>query len=251
MRSLQKQPFSKHTAYVDSSVLPEVHSTNKASLSQATTRLDELEREKRTTIEADTDRYAFSKWLHRAGWARHLKGLRRDWLLIMARKPTYQERALFEVCWAVRMVIWRAQQAYTASVVGMPAIMYINRREFGSSKDETPFNAQQMEKTMIQYSNVRVEVIAYIWRTHELGVVKPRNSGEEIEGKRPPYHINGKQDTRLQRIRMIVGQDKSEENTEESDRFDSSDESSNGSSKGSSNELRLSEQQEEKLEGHA
>jgi uncharacterized C2H2 Zn-finger protein len=75
------------------------------SLTQASTQLEELEKKKNNTIKPDTDRYDFAKWLNRAGWARHLKGIKRDWLLEMARKPMHKERALFEVCWAVRMTI--------------------------------------------------------------------------------------------------------------------------------------------------
>jgi hypothetical protein len=113
------------------------------SLTQAVTQLEDLEKKKNAAIQADTDRYDFNKWLNRAGWARHLKGLKRDWLLQMARKPIYKERALTEVCYAACMVIWRAQQVSKASVVGMPAMMYINRREFGNSTNKKPFNAQQ------------------------------------------------------------------------------------------------------------
>ncbi|OAK93355.1 hypothetical protein IQ06DRAFT_198447, partial [Phaeosphaeriaceae sp. SRC1lsM3a] len=151
------------------------------SLTQASTQLEESEKRKNNTIKPDTDRYEFAEWLNRAGWARHLKGLKRAWLLKMARKPTHKERALFEVCWAVRMIIWRAQQASQASIVGMPAMMYINRREFGNATNEKPFNAQQTENTMIKYSNAWVEIIAYIWRTHELPVARPHDN-EEIEG---------------------------------------------------------------------
>ncbi|KAH7074972.1 hypothetical protein BKA63DRAFT_414993, partial [Paraphoma chrysanthemicola] len=124
------------------------------SLTQAMTRLEDAEKEKRAAIEADTDRYDFNEWLNRAGWARHLQGLKRDWLLAMVVKPTHKERALFDVCWAVRMVIWRAQQASKSSVVGMPAMMYINRREFGNHTNEKPLNAQQIGKTMVKYSDV-------------------------------------------------------------------------------------------------
>jgi hypothetical protein len=113
------------------------------SLAQASTQLEELEKKKNNAIKPDTDRHEFAEWLNRAGWARHLKGLKRDWLLKMARKPPHKERALFEVCWAVRMIIWRAQQTSKASVVGMPAMIYINRREFGNTTNEKPFNAQQ------------------------------------------------------------------------------------------------------------
>ncbi len=208
------------------------------SFTQAATQLEEVEKEKNVAIEADTDRYDFQEWLDRVGWARHLEGLKRDWLLAMAIKPTYRERALFNVCWAVRIVIWHAQQASKASVVGMPAMMYINRREFGANTNEKPFNAQQTGKTMIKYSDVWVAIVAYIWRTHELPVVKPR-SGDEIEGRRPPYHINSKQYACMERIKTIVGRDKAGEEDwfDEMESDDSDDE-------------RLDKQQEEALQGH-
>jgi hypothetical protein len=75
----------------------------------------------------------------------------------------------------------------------MPAIIYINQREFSNTTNEKPFNAQQTENTMIKYSNAWVEIIAYIWRTHELPVAKPYDN-EEIEGRRPLYQISGRQD---------------------------------------------------------
>jgi hypothetical protein len=37
------------------------------SLSQAATQLEELEKKNSTTIQADTDRYDFSKWLDKTG----------------------------------------------------------------------------------------------------------------------------------------------------------------------------------------
>jgi hypothetical protein len=54
----------------------------------------------------------------------------------------------------------------------MLAMMYINRREFGNTTNEKPSNSSQTGKT-IKYSNVEVEIIAYIWRTQELPVVRP------------------------------------------------------------------------------
>ncbi|KAL6162840.1 hypothetical protein ACJQWK_10444 [Exserohilum turcicum] len=76
--------------------------------------------------DADDNRYDFKRWLNRIGWARHLKPLKREWLLHMAKKPAHNERALSDVRWAVEMVIWRAQQVSHSSVVGMTAVMYIN-----------------------------------------------------------------------------------------------------------------------------
>src|ERR1051325_12175851 len=98
------------------------------SFTQAATQLEEVEKEKNVAIEADTDRYDFQEWLDRVGWARHLEGLKRDWLLAMAIKPTYRERALFNVCWAVRIVIWHAQKASKTSVGGVAPGPEINIR---------------------------------------------------------------------------------------------------------------------------
>jgi hypothetical protein len=210
------------------------------SLSQAATQLEELEKKNSTTIQADTDWYDFSEWLDKTGWAQHLKGLKRDWLLEMARKPTPKERGLFNVCWAARMVLWRAQQASKASVVGTPAMMYINWRELSNTTSEKPLNTRQTGKMMVKYSNVWLEIIAYIWRTHELPVVKLSNDGEEVEGKRPLYCLSGRQYACMERMKMIVGRDKEQDWLDEmaSDDGDSDDDN------------RLDEEQEEALEGH-
>jgi hypothetical protein len=94
-------PQPAHRADVD----VDVSQAMQAAFSQAKTQLDEQEREKNTTIHADTNRYEFERWLNRAGWARHLRGLKRDWLLEVARRPAPRERALSNVCWAARMVM--------------------------------------------------------------------------------------------------------------------------------------------------
>jgi hypothetical protein len=182
---------------------PDISEAVRMSLSQATTQLAELEAEKYGTIEADEDRSEYARYLNRVGWARHLKGLKRAWLLAMARKPTTQERGLYEVIWAARMVMWKAQQAAQASVVGEAAVFFVNRREVGGMSNDMPLNTRQTEKTMIRYSNQWLSIIAYIWRTHDLPVVKPR-SDNEMEGRRPPYHINGKQYACMERIKAIV-----------------------------------------------
>jgi len=214
-----------------------------ASFTQASRQLDALEKEKNDIIKLDGDRFEFAEWLSRAGWARHLKGLKREWLLTMAQQPTPRERALTEICWAARMVMWRAQQASTSSVVGMPAMMYINRREVGSRSNEKPFNAQQTGKTMDKYSSVWLSIIAFIWRTHGMPVVRQRSSDDrDVQGRRPPYHITGKQDMWLQRIQGIVGRDTEQEQDDdwlpEPDTDDESD------------EQRLDNAQTEALEGH-
>jgi hypothetical protein len=117
--------------------------------------------------------------------------------------------------------------------------MYINRREFSNSTNEKLFNAQQTKNTIIKYSNVWIEIIAYIWRTHEMPVVTPYNDDEdEREGRRLLYYISGKQYSCIERIRMIVGRDEEENWFDELDSEDSDDDE------------RLDEQQQEVLEGY-
>ena len=131
----------------------------------------------------------------------------------------------------------------------MPAMMYINRRELGNTTSEKPLNAQQTGKTMVKYSNVWLEIIAYIWRTHELPVVTPSNSEEEVEGKRPPYRISAKQHMCIEKIKRIVGQDKEEDWFDEmaTDEDNSDD---NDDDDDDDDDDRLDEEQEEALEGH-
>ncbi|KAH3936733.1 hypothetical protein HBI81_248730 [Parastagonospora nodorum] len=208
----------------------------RAALSQAVTDATARQRAQNEAIEADTDRYDFNEWLNRAGWARHLRGLTRDWLLEAIQKPTHKERALSTVCWAVKMVLWHAQRASTSKVVGMPAMMYINRRELGNTSNEKPFNASQTGSTMLKYSDVWVQIIAYVWRTHALPVVGANSEDGEEEGRRPPYRMTVQQKRCLERLQELGGQDQVEE-----DWFD------DGASDNGDQE-QLDEQQEEELQ---
>jgi hypothetical protein len=45
---------------------------------------------------------------------------------------------------------------------------------------DKPFNAPQTGKIMIRYSDVRVAIVVYIWRTHESPVVRMYKS---VHGK--------------------------------------------------------------------
>lgn len=66
-------------------------------LTQINRAFEEEKRQAYATIQADDNRYDFKRWLNRIGWARHLKPLKREWLLHMAKKPAYNERALSDV----------------------------------------------------------------------------------------------------------------------------------------------------------
>ncbi|KAJ6194071.1 hypothetical protein J3E72DRAFT_199128, partial [Bipolaris maydis] len=178
----------------------------------ATTQVDQAveRRNPSNVIEEDSSRWGYQTWLNRAGWVRHLKGLDRLWLLERAQLPNYHERALQDVCWAAEMVIWKAQQVSHSSVVGMPAMMHINRREYGTTSNEKPFNASQTEPTMKKYRSVWLQVIAYIWRTYELPVVQP-GSSDEVQGRRPPYRLTSEQKECLEELRDLTGYDAEEE----------------------------------------
>lgn len=177
------------------------------SLSQATSELALMEKQRQDRIEADQDRFQFNAWLDRAGWAKHLKGFDRSWLLTAVEKPKPTEKALKRVCWALQMVIYKAQQSSRPTVVGMAAMNYINRRELGSTTNEKPFNARQTGKTMVKYSGWWLEIVRYIWRTHALPQIKDNEKEGETQDKRPPYQLTSRQDMWLQKIQAIVGRD--------------------------------------------
>lgn len=233
-----------------------------AAFRETTTALDKADKDANARIEPDSNRYVTHAWLNRTGWARHLGCLDRGWLLGLIQKPKSNEKALARVCWAVEMVIWRAQQASCARVVGFPAMNYINRRKMGSDTNKKPFNARQTGKTMIKYSGCWLSIIRYIWRTHELEEVSPQaaegdeeggNRGGEgdsdgdseaeegVRGKRPRYQLTGGQIKWLWRIKQVAGEDEDEE--EDVGCSEEGEESSDGKEE-------LSEEEEEKLEGH-
>jgi hypothetical protein len=98
-----------------------------------------------------------------------------------------------------------------------------------------------MKKMMIKYNNVWLEIIAYIWRTHDLPIVRPQND-VEVEDRRPPFHINGRQSMCIDWIKAIVGHDGQEDWFDELEGGDGSNDSD------SRNSERLSKTQQEELE---
>ena len=180
------------------------------SMRQVEDRDNAARKQQQSLVEADDDRFAFSAWLNRAGWAKHLRGLSREWLLSMTQKPAPHEKALHSICWAVQLVIWMAQQASKADVVGLAAMNYVNRREVGSQNNEKPFNAGQTGKTMIKYSGWWVEIVRYIWRTRDLPVVEPKEDVVQ-ENQRPAYRFTTQQAVLLRKIEAVVGRDPEEE----------------------------------------
>ncbi|KAF2809848.1 uncharacterized protein BDZ99DRAFT_387244, partial [Mytilinidion resinicola] len=56
----------------------------------------------------------------------------------------------------------KAQQASKASVVGLAAINYINRRETGNKTNKKPFSARQTGKTIVKYSACWLAIVRYI-----------------------------------------------------------------------------------------
>ena len=235
-----------------------------AAFGEAATALDKADKDAYARIEPDNNRYVTHAWLKRTGWAQHLGCLDRVWLMGLIRKPKRNEKALAQVCWAVEMVIWKAQKASCAKVVGLAAMNYINRREMGNDTNEKPFNAHQTRNTMIKYSGWWLSIIRYIWRTHELEEVSPQateesgeagdRGGEEdrdldgegeakegLRGKRPRYRLTGGQMKWLWKIKQVVGED--EDEVEDVGSGEEGDESLDG-------EEELSEEEEVLLESH-
>lgn len=217
---------------------------------ETTAMLAEADREAHARIEPDTNRFIPHAWLNRTGWARHLAGLNRDWLLEQIQRPKKSEKALAKVCWAVETVIWKAQQVSTPQVVGFPAMNYINRCEMGNDTNEKPFNARQTGKTMIKYAGWWTSIVRYIWRTHELEVIATQGETEEAEeeegrdsraqgasGMRPRYHMTAGQISWLHKIKQVV--DWEEEGGEHRAEHSSDEE-----------EEEFSEAEEELLESH-
>ncbi|KAH6132289.1 hypothetical protein HBI68_255650 [Parastagonospora nodorum] len=89
---------------------------------------------------------------------------------------------------------------------------------------------------MLKYSDVWVQIIAYVWRTHALPVVGANSEDGEEEGRRPPYRMTVQQKRCLERLQELGGQDQVEE-----DWFD------DGASDNGDQE-QLDEQQEEELQ---
>lgn len=71
----------------------------------ATTEVENVDREAESAVQPDNNRYVPNAWLNRAGWAKHLAGLDREWLGCLVRRPERWEKGLKRMCAAVKMVI--------------------------------------------------------------------------------------------------------------------------------------------------
>jgi hypothetical protein len=67
------------------------------------------EEKKKRAVDGDQNRYEPNAWLNRAGWARHLSGIEREWLVSLARPPDGEkETGLARACAAVERLIFKA-----------------------------------------------------------------------------------------------------------------------------------------------
>ena len=234
-----------------------------ATFETVTEELEKADKEANSAVQPDDNRHVPNAWLNRTGWAKHFAGLDREWLLELNRRSKRREKALAKICWAVEMVIWKAQQASCAKVVGFPAMNYVNRREMGNDTNEKPLNARQKGSTMVKYSNVWTGLVGYIWRSYQLEEIKPEEVEEEgqessgrgdregsggssnekdgapkgIRGKRPRYKLTIRQVKRLWQIKQVVDEDEEEEDEEGENSEDSEDDE-------------LEDEEEEILEKH-
>lgn len=112
-----------------------------ASFAQSALVMGKAQQDTHAQVQSDDNRFVWHQWLQRTRWARHLAGLDRAWLQQQLCRPTDSEPALEKVCWAVEKIIWKAQQASSPEVVGLPAATFIERCETGAPDNKKPFNA--------------------------------------------------------------------------------------------------------------
>jgi superfamily II DNA helicase RecQ len=197
----------------------------------------EAQRErKKEKIDGKGSRLKTDSWVRTAGWATHLQGIEREWLLQMTVLPGQdkeEERALVRACRATEDVIFRAQRASSADVVGWPAMYLLERRELGGGDRNTkPFYAGQMGRTIVKYAAVWMRVLCYIWRMEAWQGAEGERSGEE--GRRKPgYRLTAEQARALRAMQELAdaaedgdGKSSDEEgsNDENSDEEDSNEE---------------------------
>ena len=215
-----RQPHNKGTHGV-ASAESNLQRALETSFAQSTAAIERAQQDAHAQIQSDDNRFVWHQWLQRTRWARHLAGFDRAWLLQQLRRPGEGERALGKVCWTVETIVWKAQQASSPEVVGLPAMTFIERRETGAANNEKPFNALQTAKTMKKYSGYWVSVICYVWRTYQLldaaadtervadsaGHVELGRNGESAAGyageRKPRYRLTARQTQALWRVQRV------------------------------------------------
>ncbi|KAI9881994.1 MAG: hypothetical protein M1823_006286, partial [Watsoniomyces obsoletus] len=233
---------------------------------QSTVAIEKARKDAYARIEPDDNRFVWHQWLQRTQWARHLAGFDRTWLQQQLYRPGEGEQALAKVCWAVEMVIWKAQQASSPEVVGLPAMTFIERREVGAADNEKPFDSLQTGRTMTKYSRYWVSIVCYVWRTYKLpdattnaeSVVDDVSClASEMDGEststrasktKPRYRLTARQTYVLWKIRQVLlaaSQDRRNSNSDSDS--DSHHQDSETELDGASE---LDEQREEELERH-
>jgi hypothetical protein len=152
------------------------------------------------------------------------------------------------------MVIWKAQQASSPEVVGLPAMTFIEHGEVGAADKKKLFEALQTGKTMKKYSRYWESIVAYIWRTHQLPPVEAladaaSDIGLEADAdvlvlrtgdKRPSYRLNAGQTKALHHIQqtlLAAMRDKHDSSKDSSKDSSNDDNSDNSGGKESSSEL--------------
>ncbi|KAI5359693.1 hypothetical protein J4E82_011755, partial [Alternaria postmessia] len=125
----------------------------------------------------------------------------------------------------------------------------------GSETNEKPFNARQTGKTMAKYAGWWSSIIRYVWRTHELEVMKAQETeadaqenrdGESkgVRGQRPPYRLTASQIVWLWKIKQVAGED--EEGAEDGSRHQPTE----GGEEDVESEEDIDEEKEGLLEDH-
>ena len=229
-----------------------------SAFAQSTAAIERLQQEAHAQIRTDDNRFVWHQWLQRTRWARHLAGFDRTWLQQQLCRPSGEERALTKLCWAVEMVIWKAQQASSPEVVGLPAMTFVERRETGAADSERPFDALQTGKTMKKYSGYWVSAVCYIWRTYQLPdapndteratddashletEMGSESTAYDTSNSKPRYRLTARQAYALWQIQQVLltAQRSGRSSSDSSDSSDGDDHS----------EAELTEEKEEELQ---
>lgn len=147
----------------------------------------------------------------------------------------------------VERIIWKAQQASSPEVVGLPATTFIERRKTGALDNEKPFDALQTRKTMTKYSGYWVSAVCYVWRTYRLPDTPPdaesvaQSASTHVGDRRPQYCLTARQAYTLWQLQqLLLAASRDQRNT------NSNDDSDNESDTDGASEL--DEEGEEELE---
>ena len=139
----------------------------------------------------ESTRQQADPWLELTEWISHLKGISRTTLLDARRLPGEaedrrkknkregHESDLADACKAMERLIRKAFHSSQPEMASRPVREIIERRETGAESNERPFYAGHKVSTIKKYSRKLIQILCYLWRTHE-------------QTERPPYKLTSR-----------------------------------------------------------